>query len=94
MPKIVGDVAIEVGANIAPLVRDLGKGKGHLNQFGRDAESVGARMQRFATSAAVAFGAVAAGAAALGGAPEVLAAAVVRRAARPKKMLTGSSRRS
>ena len=68
MPKIVGDVAIEVGANIAPLVRELGKGKGHLNQFGRDAESVGARMQRFATTATVAFSAVAAGAAAVGAA--------------------------
>lgn len=68
MPKIVGDVAIEVGANIAPLVRELGKGKTHLNQFGRDAESVGARMQRFATTATVAFSAVAAGAAAVGAA--------------------------
>ena len=66
MAKIVGDVAIEVGANIAPLVRELGKGKGHLDKFGRDAESTGARMAKLGTMAGIAFGAIVTGAAAVG----------------------------
>ncbi len=39
MASVVGDIAIQVGADISPLVRDLGKGSKAVSKFGNDAKS-------------------------------------------------------
>lgn len=37
----VGDIAIVVGADVGPMVRELGKGKGALNDFGKSGSRMG-----------------------------------------------------
>ncbi len=44
MANVVGDIAIQVGADIGPLVRDLGKASGAVSKFGRDAQASGGGM--------------------------------------------------
>lgn len=64
MANIIGDIAIQVGADIGPLVRELGKASGAIEKFGADAKSSGGGMATFAKGAGVvAAGMVTAGAA-------------------------------
>ena len=42
MAVVVGDIAISVGADIGPLVRDLSKASGAVSKFGADAGKSGA----------------------------------------------------
>ena len=64
MANLIGDIAIQVGADIGPLVRELGKASGAVSKFGADAQSSGGRMLGFAKGAGIlAAGMVAAGAA-------------------------------
>lgn len=44
MPNLVGDIAISVGADIGPLVRDLTKGSAAVSKFGKDAQASGGGM--------------------------------------------------
>lgn len=44
MGTVVGDIAISVGADIGPLVRDLTKGSAAVSKFGRDAQASGGGM--------------------------------------------------
>ena len=62
MTNIVGDIAIQVGADIAPLITNLGKAQGSVVTFGKAAESAASGpMRRMATVAgAIAGAAVAA----------------------------------
>lgn len=64
MANLVGDIAIQVGADIGPLVTQLGKASGAVSKFGKDAQASSAGMA-LASKAGVALGgaAVAAGAA-------------------------------
>ena len=64
MAQIIGDIAISVGADIGPLVRELGKASGAVSKFGKDAQASGGGMA-LATKAGAALGAsvIAAGAA-------------------------------
>ena len=55
MANLVGDIAISVGADIGPLVRDLGKASGAVSKFGKDAQASGGGMA-FASKAGVALG--------------------------------------
>jgi plasmid stabilization system protein ParE len=62
MPNLVGDIAIQVGADIAPLVRDLGRAQGSVNRFGATATQTSGRMRAFTLAgAAMAATVVAAG---------------------------------
>jgi DNA-binding phage protein len=64
MANIIGDIAIQVGADIGPLVRELGKASGSVAKFGDDAKANSGKMATFAKGAGVvAAGMVAAGAA-------------------------------
>lgn len=64
MSNLIGDVAIQVGADIGPLVRELGKASGAVAKFGAEAKSSGGGMVTFAKGAGIiAAGMVAAGAA-------------------------------
>jgi len=58
MSQIIGDIAIKVGADIAPLVRDLSKAKGEMARFGNSAEGDGVSMAALGKGAAVAAAAV------------------------------------
>ena len=64
MANIVGDIAIQVGADIGPLVTQLGKASGAVSKFGKDAQASGGGMA-LASKAGIALGGavVAAGAA-------------------------------
>lgn len=44
MSNVVGDIAIQVGADIGPLVRELGKASGAVSKFGKDAQASGGGM--------------------------------------------------
>lgn len=76
MTKVVGDVAIEVGADIGPLVREMGRGVGVLDRFDGAAKKLGRGLDRFADKTA-ALGAklsiVSAAMAAIAGAAFILA---------------------
>lgn len=61
MANVVGDIAIQVGADIGPLVRELGKGSAAVTKFGADAQKGGAGMA-LATKAGIALGAAVVGA--------------------------------
>ena len=63
MANIVGDIAIQIGADIAPLVTNLGKAKGEVSKFGNAAQaSAGGGMKAMAIAAgAIAGAAVSAG---------------------------------
>jgi plasmid stabilization system protein ParE len=62
MANVVGDIAIQVGADIAPLVRDLGRAQGSVNRFGATATQTSGRMRAFTLAgAAMAATVVAAG---------------------------------
>jgi DNA-binding phage protein len=64
MANLIGDVAIQVGADIGPLVRELGKASSAVSKFGADAKASGGGMVTFAKGAGIlAAGMVAAGAA-------------------------------
>lgn len=56
MSNVVGDIAIQVGADIGPLVRELGKASGAVSKFGKDAQASGGGMV-LASKAGVALGA-------------------------------------
>lgn len=64
MGTVVGDIAIQVGADIGPLVTQLGKASGAVSKFGKDAQASGGGMA-LASKAGIALGGavVAAGAA-------------------------------
>lgn len=51
MSKVVGEVAIEVGADIGPLVREMTRAKGVLSGFGRAADKIGGGLDRFGSKA-------------------------------------------
>lgn len=40
MSRVVGDIAIDVSADIGPLVRDMGQGSAAISRFGKTADSV------------------------------------------------------
>ncbi|MFN4160112.1 MAG: hypothetical protein ACK4GO_17190 [Gemmobacter sp.] len=66
MSTIVGDIAISVGADVGPLVRDLGRAQGSVNRFGNSASSAAGRgMRSFNLSATAMAGAVVAAAGAV-----------------------------
>lgn len=48
MAKVVGDVAIEVGADIGPLVREMSRATGVLDRFDGAAKKLGRGLDRFA----------------------------------------------
>jgi hypothetical protein len=58
MANVVGDIAIKVGADIGPLVRDLSRAKGEVSSFGAAANRQSASMASVAKSAGIAAGAV------------------------------------
>ncbi|MGL4296692.1 MAG: hypothetical protein ACRCTG_13325, partial [Aestuariivirga sp.] len=47
MAKVVGDIAIEVGADIGPLVREMSRGTGVLDRFDGAAKKLGRGLDRF-----------------------------------------------
>lgn len=47
----VGSVALDITADIGPLIRETNRAKGILSAFGRSAEGVGGRLESFGTSA-------------------------------------------
>lgn len=53
MANIVGDIAIQVGADIAPLVTGLGRAQGAVSRFGATATGAGAGMRGFGLSGTV-----------------------------------------
>lgn len=61
MASVIGDIAITVGADIGPLVRELVKGSAAVSKFGADAQKGGAGMA-LATKAGIALGAAVVGA--------------------------------
>lgn len=61
MATVIGDIAIQVGADIGPLVRELGKGSAAVSKFGADAQKGGAGMA-LATKAGIALGSAVVGA--------------------------------
>jgi len=62
LANIVGDIAIQVGADIGPLVRDMGKAKGAVSGFGSSVGTSAVGMRAFAVAgAAMAAAVVAAG---------------------------------
>jgi len=61
MASVIGDIAITVGADIGPLVRELGKGSAAVSKFGADAQKGGAGMA-LATKAGIALGSAVVGA--------------------------------
>lgn len=60
MANIVGDIAIQVGADISPLVRDLSKAKREVSSFGADVAKGGISMSTLAKGAGIAAAGVAA----------------------------------
>lgn len=62
MANVVGDIAIQVGADIAPLIRELGRAQGSVSRFGATATQTSGRMRAFTLAgAAMAATVVAAG---------------------------------
>lgn len=51
MSKVVGEVAIEVGADIGPLVKEMTRAKGVMSGLGRAADKIGSGFDRFGTRA-------------------------------------------
>jgi len=49
--KVVGEVAIEVGADIGPLVREMTRAKGALSGLGKAADKIGGGLERFGSRA-------------------------------------------
>lgn len=63
MANVVGDIAIQVGADIAPLLTNLGKAQGAVSGFGREADAAASGpMRRMAVVAGTIAGAAAAAA--------------------------------
>lgn len=62
MAKVVGDIVVEVSADVAPLKRQLGTGSKSVRKFGRDfdktAASMAARAKEVASAVAIIAGAV------------------------------------
>ncbi|MCR9276187.1 MULTISPECIES: hypothetical protein [Mameliella] len=52
MATTVGDIAVEVSADIGPLQRELARGPNSLNRFGGDAKSAGVTFARMGASVA------------------------------------------
>lgn len=52
----VGEIAIVVGADVGPMVRELGKGKGALNDFGNSGSKMGAIIGSAMGKAAIGVG--------------------------------------
>ncbi len=52
----VGEIAIVVGADVGPMVRELGKGKGALNDFGNSGSKMGAILGSAMGKAAIGVG--------------------------------------
>ena len=63
MAKILGDIAVSVGADVAPLQKGLGEATRHTRKFGDDAETMGRRVAKagLAITVAVAAAGVAMG---------------------------------
>ena len=55
MSKIVGDIAVEVSADIAPLQRGMRQARGDVTRFGRESEQMARRAARAATIMTGAF---------------------------------------
>ena len=55
----VGEIAIVVGADVGPMVRELGKGKGALNDFGNAGSKIGGILGTAMGKAVVGVGAAA-----------------------------------
>lgn len=53
MAVVVGDIAIQVGADIGPLVRDLGKASSAVSKFGADAGKSGSGISVLAKGAGI-----------------------------------------
>ena len=53
MANVVGDIAIQVGADIGPLVRDLSKASNAVSKFGADAGKSGGGMSVLAKGAGI-----------------------------------------
>lgn len=70
MPKIVGDIAVKVGADITNLTVGMNQASDKVRKFGSDAESMSDKMSAMAGKATIAFSAIAAGAATLGAAAQ------------------------
>lgn len=56
MTKVVGDIAINVTADIGPLVREMDRGEAALNRFDRAANRISSGFKSFAAGAAVMAG--------------------------------------
>lgn len=72
MAKVVGDIAVEVSADIGPLQRELQKGTKATNKFGRDFNTTAQRMEKMAGKVTVAIGAITVAAGALGSAAQMV----------------------
>lgn len=46
MSKVVGDIAISVGADVGPLGREMKKGSRYIDRFGRDADNMALRFAK------------------------------------------------
>ncbi|QEW26931.1 hypothetical protein [Roseovarius indicus] len=55
MSKIVGDIAVEVSADIAPLQRGMRQARGDVNRFGRNVEQMARRAARMSAVITGAF---------------------------------------
>jgi len=58
MAKVVGDIAVEVSADIGPLQKAMAKGSRGLNDFGNDATRAGVKFAKMGAAAAAAAAAV------------------------------------
>jgi len=65
MAKVVGDIAISVGADVSPLERDMARGGRSVDKFGRKFSAQTAKMERMAKRVAVAFAGITVAAGAL-----------------------------
>lgn len=68
MAKVVGDVAVSVGADISPLKRGMREGTAEVQKFGRDFDATSKQMRAMAGKVAASIGAIAAASAAVGSA--------------------------
>ncbi|WP_111734669.1 hypothetical protein [Roseovarius amoyensis] len=66
MARVVGDIAVEVSADIGPLQREMQKGTRSTQQFGKDFETTAQRMAKMAGKVTLAIGAISVAAGALG----------------------------
>lgn len=62
MSKVVGDIAIDVSADVGPLVTSMGKGTASVSRFGKTADNVTRSLRRLAPAIGAAMGALASGA--------------------------------